>query len=755
MKKATLALLFATFMLAPAAVFAETLEIPLYKLAPLRKAHLRCITSEYGISVPSPERWKINSAMLRFSYVNSSSLLKDISQLIVKFNDDPVAQRRLDPDNPEGKMEVSIPASLFEVGYNTLSFQATQHFTRSCETPCAPDLWTTVNLEDAILTIDYSLKPVPLQLSLAPGFLFDPRILPNGNVNLVTDMYSSPILTNTAIAASGVAKRFDYRKTLFSTSNDIKQGVDNILIGDKAFVEEFLRRKGYEGVDIKGPFIKVIHLPPSAEAVDELDDKSEIKTLYDAHHALVIVSGANSDHIKLAAETLASLTFPYPGTDEMTVLEFQLPDITLYGGKSMLSADKILRLKSLDFHTHTFKGFQANPLELSFRLPPDFFIKENQYVKLILNFTYGAGLRPDSVLNILLNGVHVRSINLDKGTGDFLEGYRVEIPTYLFKPGGNALRFVPILTPVAKECDLVQPESLFLTIFENSSVYFPPMSHFVEMPNIALFTLNGFPFTRWPDGFESIIYVAKPEPALVDAALNVVGMMTQKNGYPLIGLKMTLEEPAQWDGEILAFGAGDMLSPSMLKNSPLSLAKESLITYPVLKSWGDSVMYARSKQISGLGPNNAVLMEYQSAVKPGRTVLVFTGETPKEIYDASVALLDPTVQSTVGGDMSLIQLTPPEYSVDVQNVGEKYYTGKFGKFSLLDFLYSSAYIYYGVLAGSIIILAIAVRIFLKRQSRARGFGDVGKKGIVAGILSILKKLFIKTSPPKSDAGKDD
>jgi len=702
---------------------AETLEIALPKLANDTKIHLRCISGIYDISIPIPERWKVTGARLKFGYINSTNLLEDSSQLVVKFNGNPVAQARLNPKDPEGKMNISIPAGLFEEGYNTLNFTANQHYTRDCETPCAPDLWTTVSLEEATLTIEYSLKPFPLQLSKAPGFLFDPKTLPNGEVNIITDGYTSDILTLAGIAASGVAKRFDYRKVLFSASPEIRRGYDNILIGDKKFVEEFLAKRGVEGVEIKGPLIKIIPLPPDEALINNMP-RQPGEILNDANHALLIVSGLDQNHMQIAVETLANLTFPYPGTSEMTPLEFQLPEIALYGGKRMLLSDRAIRLKSLDFITHTFKGMQPTPVDIMFRLPPDFFIKENQYVRFILNYTYGAGLRPDSVLNVTLNGIHVRSINMNKADGDFIEGYKLEIPTYLFKPGTNYVKLVPIMTPHGGECEMIQPESLFLTVFENSSVYFPPMSHFVQMPNLELFTINGFPITRWPDGFESLFYLTSPKKELVDAALNVIGLITQKNGYPLLGLKMSLEEPKGWDGEILLIGETGSIPNAMQKNAPLSLALDSNIAYPVLRDWGDKTVWATSKQRSGLGSNIGLFMENQSPYKPGRTIVTMAAVTAGDVLALSLALMEPVVQSSIKGDLALIQLTPPDYKVDTESVGEKYAVGKYGKFEWKDFAISFVKEYYNYfLAGIFAVLSVAAFFGLKRHERRRIEGD--------------------------------
>lgn len=757
------------FVAAPPIASAEKMEIVLLKLVGEQKIHLRCISGMIDIPVPTPERWKITGASLKFGYINSTNLLEDSSQLVIKFNGDPVAQAKLSPKDPEGKLDVNIPASLFEEGYNTLTFLANQHYTRGCETPCAPDLWTTISADEAILTIEYSLRPVPLQLSKAPGFLFDPKIMPGGEVNIVADGYTTDVLTHSGVVASGVAKRFDYRKVAFTTSREIRRGYDNILIGEKKFVEDFLARRGVEGVSIKGPLIKILSLPPDEELF-KATAPEETKNLNDAGHALLVVSGLDSNHLKIAAATLANLTFPYPGTDEMTPLEFHLPEITLYGGKRMLLSDRAVRFKALDFATHTFKGFQGTPVDISFRLPPDFFIKENQYVRLILNYTYGAGLRPDSVLNVTLNGIHVRSLNMDKAAGEFIEGYKLEIPTYLFKPGMNVIKFIPILTPHGQECEMIQPESLFLTIFENSAIYFPPMSHFVQMPNLELFTLNGFPLTRWPDGFESVIYVTSPKKELAEAALNVIGMMTQKNGYPLLGLKVSLEEPKGWDGEMLVVGDTASIPESLAKNAPLSLAVDSQIAYPVLRDWGDVIVYANSKQRSGLGSNIGLIMENQSPYRQGRTVITLTAVSAGDVLALSLALLEPEVNSNLRGDLALVQLSAPDYKVDTESVGEKYSIGKRGKFSWKDYILSAVQeYYYYFLVITFVVLSAAFYAILKVQERRRIRGDrrgaannaVGEdkregerrnaKSFWRRAISFLSKLILKDKPPHDKA----
>ncbi|MCL4743744.1 MAG: cellulose biosynthesis cyclic di-GMP-binding regulatory protein BcsB, partial [Phycisphaerales bacterium] len=159
-----------------------------------------------------------------------------------------------------------------------------------------------------------------------------------------------------------------------------------------------------------GALLKITHLPLE-------------KFVRDPHHALIIITGDNIEQVKLAAETFAIMSFPFPDTDEMTPVKFELPGVALYSGKHMLVPDKKYTLKTLNLETYTFKGLSPNPKEITFRLSPDLLVKQNQYANLSLHFAYGAGMRNFSVLNVLLNGIHIRAIRLDNELGAIVAGY--------------------------------------------------------------------------------------------------------------------------------------------------------------------------------------------------------------------------------------------------------------------------------------------------------------------------------------------
>lgn len=696
-------LAFAAAALAVTETHAETAKVPLQKLTALPAIELRCINGSQSISIPIPLRWNVKAAVLTLRYSVSNNLIGEVSQMIVKVNGEPVAQTKLTPQAPNVEVGIDIPVTLLKPGYNELSFHVSQHYSRQqCEPPCAPDLWTNISVAESYLQIDYELKPIPLKLGAASAMIFDPTQFPEMGVHIVTENIAPETATLAAIVASGIARRFDYRKVKFSVSREIVPGMDNVLIGSRRFAQALLQPNGVELPVGDGGLLKLLHLPDKENGWDE-------------RHALVVLADDRPAALKVAAETLANMSLPYPDTDQMYALGFSMPDVSMYAGRHVLTSDKVYDFKTLNLPTHTFRGLNAESVELSFRLPADFLIKQNHYAKLSINFSYGAGLKQNSAINISVNGKELRAIHLDSGSGNFIDGYKIDIPTYVFKPGANTISFSPSLNTLGGLCETLQTDGLFVTIYENSTLYFPPMPHFVELPKIELFALNGFPFTRWPDGYETLVYVPKADDVSVAAALNIVGMITQRNGFPLFGTQVTFTEPKDWGGEILVVGRADAIPRRFMEAAPMKLADTVSVPYPTIRSWNAEASIAYSRQKSTLGPGTGIVMEFESVYKQGRSILVITSQDDEGLAALGDAMLDPGVQGGITGDLAVIDLSNPKYPVTSLRVGKPYSTGNKGDISLLDsFLYSNIYVFYGLIATVIVLLSLLAYWGLRR-----------------------------------------
>jgi hypothetical protein len=675
---------------------ADVLKLPLSQVTAVGTVDLRCTSAVHNLSIPIPERWKIDRALLTFAYVNSTGLVASKSRLTIKVNGYPVAQITLNPSAPEGSVRLAIPTSLLSPGYNEVSFQASQHYaldSLECEHPCSSILWTTLKLAEASLELSYTLKPVPLKLSSMNGFVFDPKLHPHGEVHLVLENTAAEMVTIAGIVASGVARRFDYKSVLFTASQVIRPGVDNLVVGSRGFVQGLLQSQGLPPPEVNGPFLKILHAPG------------------DVSHAVVVISGLDMDQLKLAAKTLAILSSSFPNSDELTATGFMLPDITMYGGRQVLTPSKAYTLKDLDFRSYTFKGTTPSPKDITFRLPADLLIKPNVYADLSLYFAYGAGLREDSAINLSLNGRLIQAIHLDDVRGAIISGYQIKVPTYMFAPGVNTLRFEPIMAPVGwKNCEILRTEILGLTLFENSTLRFPEMPHFTELPKLELFMLNGFPVTRWPDGHEAMVYLTKTDSDTIAAALDVIGLITQKNGYPLFEVTVTSTDPKQFDGELIVIGDIASIPEVYRKAGPLTLVNEATVPYPMSRSWAAEVAVAYSKQVSRFQPGMAALMQFLSPFTEGRSVLLLTTATTEDLKAAGVALMDPAVQAKIEGGLVLIELSAPDYPVTSLAIGKRYITGQTGQVSLLKrYLYVYPWFYY--VAVTLVIAALSLLTF--------------------------------------------
>lgn len=706
-------LLAIALLLLHQAVWADTVKLPLQKFTGKSSLVVRCVNGLESVDLPLPERWQMKKLEINLHYTASNTILSDVSQIVVKMNGKLVTQLRLNRQGPEVSNIIDIPIKLLKPGYNTLSFEGAQHYLENgCEQVCASNLWTDISLADTTVEYDYDLKPVPLKVGKVAEWLFDPKLFPEDTVNLVADTSNQDSMTIAGMAASGIARRFDYRKVSFTHSTDIVPGKDNILIGTSSFVGGILLKYGILLDPPKGGLIRVFYLPKSDGGKDGL-------------HALFVVTGANPKSLKIAAETFANMSLPYPGSNEMQVYSFKMPDISMDMGRNQLIPAKKYDLKTLGMSTLTFEGLSGvangGPPQINFRLPADFMIKQNEYAKLVLNFSYASGMDADSALDISVNGKRVRDLHLTNADGNYIDGYKVDIPTYLFKPGNNTLSFAPYLNAEHSLCKMVNIQGPFVTVYSNSTFYFPDMPHFVQMPKLELFTLNGFPFTRWPDGYQTLVYLPKHDDASVDTALNLIGMITQRNGFPLFASKIVYSNPGNWDGEMLVVGELGVLPKSIMAHAPLQPKVDSNVAYPVSRGWDSEIALALTNQQGGLGDGTGLLMEFESPSFKGRSVIVATAKTADGLRTMGDAMLDPGVQASLYGDVTLINLNnAPNYEVRSAQVGKIYSSGSKGGISAINaFLYSHTYLFYGMIAALILLLSLIGFWLLRRYRRKR------------------------------------
>ena len=688
--------------------YAEKIKLPLQQLTALSSLELRCLSDHREIQVPIPERWDVKQLVLHLRYTVSTNILAESSQLVIRIGGQPIAQARLNPTAPEVKLGIDIPVRLLKTGYNSLAFQVAQHILSKdkCESPCPAGLWTNISLADSYLEMDFDWKNVPIALSSLADFVFDPRLMPAGEVHLVTEDDSANSATMAGIVASGIARRFDFRRVGFTVSRLPRPGVDNVLIGKRAFANKTLGENAVR--PLKGGYLKALAMKSANGEPDP-------------SRAMLVVTGESDEAVKIAAITFTNISFKFPGADELETFAFTIPEVEQYSGRRTIKTGQAYTFKTLDFSTQSLVGLNPGERSINFRLPPDFHIRANQYAKLSLNFSYSAGLKSTSSFNVSVNGRGVRAVLLDSASGSFIDSYKLDIPTYIFEPGNNTLSFSGQMHVGGQVCDLLQIDNLFITIFENSTLVFPPMPHFVKMPKLELFMHSGYPYSRWPDGNETTIWLTEKNDNVLAAALNLIGIVTQRNGFPLFEMKFTYERPTT-ESELLVVGRIPSVPLELRQVAPLKLLDDGVVVpYPVVRGWNtEFTQPASSKQKSVLGAGRALLMQFESPWHSGRTVTMLTSALDVDLFEASRALLTPTAQAQSKGDLVLIELTDPEPTISWMEAGGKYATGSLGSYSGIEsFLYSQPMRYYAVSAAVLILLVVALFFSLRRWRAKR------------------------------------
>ena len=686
----------------------KTRKILLSDLNKNKTMDLKLITSGYRISVPIPSRWSVKKARLVLKYTNSVNLRKENSQLAVRLNDVPLGQVGLDPKNPDGELALTIPLSRLLQGYNSLSFSVAQHYMDKCEQWDAPDLWTNLQFDRSFLELEYTDRPVPGKLPEAFNFLFDPKTLPSGDVNIVTDNTSPETITMSGVVASGIAKRFDYKKVLFTASPAIKPGQDNVIVGQKEFVEQLLRETGifYE---VTGPVVKIMPLP--------LKRGGELKPGWDAAHGLLIISGRTPAELKTAAIAAAEITFPFPGKGETIIKDAKLPKVQTYSGKGFIERGKQNTFKVLGLQTLTFRGISTFTEDLLLRIPNDYLIRPNKYVTLALNYVYSPGLKEDSSLSIAVNGTIAQVINLDNLKGDLLEKYRLDLPAYLFRPGENRITFIASLTPKSQACEMLMPDAYFLTVYDNSTLIFPKMPHLAELPKIELFVDTGSPFSRLSNGSDTEIFLAEPDYSEIAAAFNMIGYVSQRTGYPLFDLKINVGDLKPSDKEIIVFSKFDTLPANLVKLAPIKVRNspaDSLIPHLAWKKWNKEPFFSTTQQVSDMDTDSGLIMGLESPYKKGRSILIFNASSGENLLKLSQVVMDPETNGGIKGSLAAIDLrTEPAEKMVSTTIGAKYWTGENGKISYFTyFTYVHPMMYYGSLIVLILVLSLVIYLFL-------------------------------------------
>lgn len=704
---------------------------------------LRNAESEFSVYVPLSERIEVNEARLHLELTNSIALLEERSLLRVGVNGRVIAQIPLSPRQPAVEADLPIPVRLLETGFNRLTFSVAQHYTMQCEDPAAPELWTQIDSARSMLEIRATRRALDLRLSELDD-IFDRRLWGPFELTILTPrgIETDAQLRAAALAAQGAALRLAYRplfvraeharaldapiegRRLPGLEQELLPAGDSVLIGPASELAPLLGEEWAE--KINGPRLELLALD------------------IDPSRVVVVISGRDDAELDLAAQAFAHLNAPFPDTARLDVREVDLPALARYSAPGAISQDATYRFDHFDFRTVTLRGLNAGRAELVFNVPADLFSGRDHDVELRLHVAHGAGMRSDSVLNLMLNGNFENVIYLDREEGAVYRDYSIRIPLRSLQAGRNVLSFEPQLMPlVTGDCQAVQDENLLVTIFEDSTMEMPPAEHRVRLPDLGLLARTGYPYTAAPSGGQLALHLVDDSSASVSSALMLLARLAQIGGVPLHEAAVSFET-AEPERDLIVIGTKDDLPKDLAGAAPISFGTEGARAgYETIASlqgreralpsrlWdrvvGREPAETESRpelaRIEHAGPLGrfALAMQFESPRESGRSVVTFVAEDSAILESATRRLVRPDAWGAMSGD-TVLWIPRERAELSARRIGGDFAAGDASAATSLAFAFSTwPWTWVLSLVITVALLAfVSRRLLLRFKARHHG-----------------------------------
>lgn len=483
---------------------------------------LRGNQDSLSIPLPLPALWETTSIKLRIK-LTPSLRLNNFSQLIVKANNQVIGQTPLNLDQQSLTMDVPVSTGRLKSGFNTITLEAVQHYTESCEYPEAPQLWTQINLLESGITItakEKNIKPSLRNLS----YFFDKaswqrgaqlRVLSSSNLD-------KDALSALGLIAQGIGQRYDFlpatisHEALDSNSDTLTEGASDERVTVVMATFDELESLGFTHSypTDQGPVIAIKTLPGDIE-----------------RYGLFII-GKNTGDLHKAASAFALLKAPWPNRDWVAIKQMKIPNQEKLEKRfSIPTAGRgAFPLRALGYRSTTFRGLNSQGTRLK--------IWNNSWqgrIQVRIHMSYASGMSEQSSLAIINNGVMHSQIPMNNPEGGVYEKYAVTIPAGAMKPGWNTLELKPYAYPQHSggDCETWFSDNLAVTIYEDTTVQKFGGSEFLTT-DLSLISGQGILFTADYLGSNIGFNLTDSDSGTLSSAMTLVAKLSQIYDRPLI-----------------------------------------------------------------------------------------------------------------------------------------------------------------------------------------------------------------------------
>jgi hypothetical protein len=623
----------------------------------------------------------ITSAKVRYGISYSPALLPDLSHIKVLVNNELVSVVPLPKDNPKGIVREDVIDPRFFADFNQLSFKLIGHYTRDCEDPFHSSLWARIS---NATYLELTVTPIELanDLALLPAPFFDKR--DSKLLDLPFVLPQSPsldVLRNAGVVASWFGHLASYRGARFPVATEgLPKG--NAIV----FATSKEAPAGLQLPVINGPSLVVVPNPVSPRG------------------KLLLVLGRDSAELKIAVQSLTLGQSVMSGQTAI-IRNFKEPEQRkAYDAPNWLPTNRPVKFGELvPLEGLQVSGLTPDLIRINMRVAPDLFTWQKEGVPIDLRYRFTPRPTLDkSTLNIGINDGFVRALSLTGNeieTGKikesvmlfFKEGHRfaqeeIQVPT--FRIGAeNQLQFHFFYDyPKQGACKDVYLDNVRSAIDPDSTIDFSQMPHYGTFPNLAYMANAGFPFTRYADLSETaIIMPDRASTQEMQVFLDLMGRMGESTGYPVTNMNVIrgadIDKFGSKDLIVIAVNGNQPLLKQWAKYMPLTMDEtgnrlqlpRGFLRY--LSTWGgkdiDDIERRSGEMLASTGNAFGAMMEFQSPLSNGRSVVVLTAGNGAGLLDLTAGLNKSDVRSKYQGDLVLIKGDKVEHVL----IGDTYYSG--------------------------------------------------------------------------------
>ena len=607
------------------------------------------VTRTFGIRWPGA--WSVlpgNLITLEFSHPDN---LASYSSMAVDFNGVRIGSVLLTPENADrGKIELSIPANLIQIGYNSLTLQFYMGIHDNyCEDLENPGVWATIH-NSSFFTLSYDAIQPTLDLAQYPFPFLDKSEFVTNQVTIVvpdkpdTDELKAVAMVSAKLGQLNTFYNMNIDVVPESNKTSLNNLIGNVIYIGKAGHLKLLSSEALPITEKTGNEIGFVSLNGNQIAQDDgilwLDVSPS-----DENSTRLIVTGQTASALDKAGRGLASENVYTRLEGQLGIIQ-NIPTVA----PSTQVIKPTMTLEELGYIDETAFGTEKQTINYVVPLPGEWQVATEAILS--LHFAHSELLYPQaSVLTVLVNDTPVGS---DLLTADNAEDGNLlyRIPARLFEIGSNTISVkTDIQLPYDPEdqyfCNKDYFNEAWVTVYSDSTLTLP------SGPTTLVLNLSNY-----PAGFTSLEDLSDLAFVVPDTSDWVIG------------------QAVTWvAARIGRYSRSQELSPQLISSSQVATADESsrsqifvgrpsensaiyqlnsILPLPFVD--GEDTLQNPEKVAQIISPTGSDSIGYvQSALtENGEPRLVVTGNSSEGVLWAAHVLSDPVSLDQIRGNVVVL-----------------------------------------------------------------------------------------------------